>query len=105
MDYLGDHYRVYYTVYRVMLESDVRFEHILWMMGLWNLGEVLEIFSTSVVTRRLICFGDRRFCHYYMEVKGRLASRQVGTLLYEDPRAYGDRQLPGIQSTSSTEVC
>ena len=69
LNYLREHHMVYYTVYRVMLESGARFEHVLWMIEWWNPDERVEIPGTSIVTRRLVCFDDRGFCRYYMGLR------------------------------------
>ena len=69
LDYLRKNHKVYYTVYRVMLESGIHFEHILAMIELWNPGEKVEIPGTSIVTRRLVCFEDKGFCRYYMGLR------------------------------------
>jgi len=70
MDYLREHQMVYYTIYRVMLESGTRFEYILRIIELRNPSEAVETSRTSVVTRRLVSFDDKGFCHYYMGLRG-----------------------------------
>jgi intergrase/recombinase len=69
MDYLRERHRVYYAVYRVMLESGARFEHVLRMIELWNPDDTVEIPGTGIVTRRLVCLDDRGFCRYYMGLR------------------------------------
>ncbi|MEB3816338.1 MAG: hypothetical protein LRS46_00125 [Desulfurococcales archaeon] len=65
IDYLREHHPLYYVVYRVMLESGARFEHVLLMLEKWSSTETIEIHGTSIVTRRLACV-DSSFCRYYM---------------------------------------
>jgi len=43
LEFLRSKHAVYYTVYRVMLESGARFEHVLKMIEAWNPDEVVEI--------------------------------------------------------------
>ncbi len=66
LEYLREHYQLYYLVYKLMLESGARFEHVLRMLEEWRPGERVEIPGTSIVTRRLVCFSERGFCRYYM---------------------------------------
>ncbi|WP_338252532.1 integrase [Pyrodictium abyssi] len=69
LEYLKDRHKVYYTVYRVMLESGARFEHVLRMIETWSPRERVEIPGTNIVTRRLVCFDDKGFCRYYMGLR------------------------------------
>jgi len=70
LDYLKQHHIIYYTIYRIMLESGARFEHVLKMIGSWSPNEVVEIPGTGIETERLVCFEDRGFCRYYMGLRG-----------------------------------
>jgi intergrase/recombinase len=69
LEYLREHHMVYYAVYRIMLESGARFEHVLRMIELWNPDERVEIPGTSIVTERLICLEEQGFCRYYMGLR------------------------------------
>lgn len=68
--YLKQHHQTYYTIYRVMLESGARFEHVLKMIAEWNPKENVDIPGTGIVTERLACFEGRGFCRYYMGLRG-----------------------------------
>jgi len=69
MDYLREQHSLYYVVYRIMLESGARFEHVLLMLEKWSPAETVEIPGTSIVIRRLAC-ADFGFCRYYMGLRG-----------------------------------
>jgi len=69
LEFLKDKHKMYYTVYRVMLESGARFEHVLKMIGSWRPEEVVEIPGVGVETKRLVCFEDKGFCRYYMGLR------------------------------------
>jgi len=62
-------HNVYYIVYRVMLESGARFEHVLRMIETWSPSEHVEIPGVDLETRRLVCFEDKGFCRYYMGLR------------------------------------
>jgi len=68
--YLKQHHQTYYTIYRVMLESGARFEHVLKMIAEWSPRETVEIPGTGIVTERLTCFEGRGFCRYYIGLRG-----------------------------------
>ena len=70
LDYLKQHHKIYYMIYRVMLESGARFEHTLRMIAEWSPDETIEIPGSAIVTKRLVCFEDRGFCRYYMGLRG-----------------------------------
>jgi len=70
LEFLRSRHPAYYAVYRVMLESGARFEHVLKMIGSWNPDEVVEIREINLETKRLVCFNDRGFCRYYMGLRG-----------------------------------
>lgn len=44
-----------------MLESGIRFEHILKILSNWRPSEYLEIPNTGMELKRLECFNDRSF--------------------------------------------
>ena len=68
--FLKEKHRLYYTIYRVMLESGARFEHVLKMFENWSPRETIEIPGLNIVTKRLVCFEDEGFCRYYMGLRG-----------------------------------
>jgi len=70
LELLKAKHRVYYVVYRAMLESGARFEHILRMVESWDPSDTVEIPGVNIETRRLVCFEDRGFCRYYMGLRG-----------------------------------
>jgi len=70
LEFLKNEHQTYYIVYRVMLESGARFEHVLKMIEEWNPDEVIEIPNVGIESSRLVCFEDRGFCRYYMGLKG-----------------------------------
>ena len=67
--HLKRHHTIYYTIYRAMLESGARFEHVLKMLEQWSPQERIEIPGTGIITERLVCFEDKSFCRYYMGLK------------------------------------
>ena len=70
LEFLGEKHQLYYTIYRVMLESGARFEHVLKMFEGWSPEEIIEVPGLDIVTKRLVCFEDRSFCRYYMGLRG-----------------------------------
>ncbi|MCD6084477.1 MAG: integrase [Desulfurococcales archaeon] len=68
--FLKEKHQLYYTIYKAMLESGARFEHVLRMFEKWNPSEVIEIPGLNIITKRLVCFEDRGFCRYYMGLRG-----------------------------------
>jgi len=68
LEFLRSKHPVYYTVYRIMLESGARFEHVLKMIESWNPEEVVEIPGVGIETKRLVCFDT--FCKYFMGLRG-----------------------------------
>jgi len=70
LEYLRQHHQAYYTIYRVMLESGARFEHVLKMIAEWSPSETVEVPGTGILSKRLVCFEERRFCRYYMGLRG-----------------------------------
>ncbi|MEM0297788.1 integrase [Desulfurococcus sp.] len=70
LEFLRERHKVYYIVYRVMLESGTRLEHTLKMIEEWNPSEVVEVPGVGLETKRLVCFEKEGFCRYYMGLKG-----------------------------------
>ena len=70
MDYLRENHEFYYLVYRLMLEGGLRLSHALHLIENYNPNELVEIPGVGLETARLVCFGDRGFCRYYVEVRG-----------------------------------
>lgn len=70
LELLGENHPVYYTVYRVMIESGARYTHVLRMIESWDPGGTVEIPGVGVTTERLVCPGDKGFCRYYMGLRG-----------------------------------
>ncbi|MHC1628064.1 MAG: integrase [Candidatus Nezhaarchaeales archaeon] len=68
MDHLRERHPLYYTIYRIMLESGARSEHVLLMLENWSPNETIEVPGSSIITKRLVC-GDG-FCRYYMGLRG-----------------------------------
>ncbi|MEM0066434.1 MAG: integrase [Sulfolobales archaeon] len=68
LEFLKENHRLYYTVYRVMLESGARFEHVLETIRTWNPRETVVIESIDLETERLVCFD--KFCRYYLGLRG-----------------------------------
>ncbi|ADM28749.1 integrase protein [Ignisphaera aggregans DSM 17230] len=68
-EFLKNNHQVYYTIYRAMLESGARFEHVLKMIESWSPNEVIEIPGIGIETKRLVCFEDKGFCRYYMGLR------------------------------------
>jgi len=70
LEFLKSRHPVYYTVYRIMLESGARFEHVLKMIESWSPEEVVEIPGVGIETKRLVCFEEKAFCRYYVGLRG-----------------------------------
>jgi len=70
LELLESRHQAYYAIYRVMLESGARFEHVLRMSETWSPGDIIEIPGVGVETRRLVCFESKGFCRYYMGLRG-----------------------------------
>lgn len=69
-NYLKEKHQTYYTLYKIMLESGARFEHILKIVVEWRPDEIVEIPNIGIATKRLMCFEDKGFCRYYMGLRG-----------------------------------
>jgi intergrase/recombinase len=68
--YLREHHELYYLVYRLMLEGELRLSHALLLIKSFNSGELVEIPGVGLETTRLVCFHDKGFCRYYVDLKG-----------------------------------
>ncbi|MEM0237670.1 MAG: integrase, partial [Desulfurococcus sp.] len=70
LGFLREKHKVYYAVYRAMLESGARLEHVLKMIETWRPSEVVEVPGVGLETKRLVCFEKEGFCRYYIGLKG-----------------------------------
>ncbi|MEM0235986.1 integrase [Thermofilum sp.] len=70
LNFLREHHELYYVLYRLMLESGARFEHVLEMLRSWSPGKMVFIESIELETEKLVCFEDRGFCRYYLGLRG-----------------------------------
>jgi len=70
MGYLREKHKLYYLVYRLMLEGGLRLSHALYLIENCNPREIVEIPGVGLETTRLICFEDKRFCRYYVGLRG-----------------------------------
>ncbi|MCD6301829.1 MAG: integrase [Staphylothermus sp.] len=68
MEFLRENHTTYYILYRLMLESGIRFFHALELLASWNPEELVKIKGINVETKRLVCFEDKGFCRYYMGI-------------------------------------
>ncbi|MFZ8824862.1 MAG: integrase [Desulfurococcales archaeon] len=62
-------HRVYYLLYRIMLEGGLRLSHAMHIIRTFNPEEVVEINGLDTETKRLACFEDKGFCRYYVGLK------------------------------------
>jgi intergrase/recombinase len=62
-------HRVYYLLYRIMLEGGLRLSHAMHIIRTFNPEEVVEINGLDTETKRLVCFEERGFCRYYVGVR------------------------------------
>jgi len=69
MHFLKEKHKVYYTIYRLMLEGGLRLSHALHVVATFNPNEVVEIPEIHLETPRLVCFEDRGFCRYYVGIR------------------------------------
>jgi len=70
LNHLKINHQTYYTIYRVMIESGARYEHVLKMIEYWRPSEIIEIPGPRIITERLKLFKNDGFCRYYMGLKG-----------------------------------
>ncbi len=69
IEFLKNSKNYYYIVYRLMLESGIRFTHALELLSTWNADEFVYIKEIELETKRLVCFEDKGFCRYYLGVR------------------------------------
>jgi intergrase/recombinase len=69
MQFLMQKHRIYYTIYRLMLEGGLRLSHALHLVAMFSPSEVVEIPEIHLETSRLVCFQDKGFCRYYVGVR------------------------------------
>jgi len=69
VEHLRRSHRLYYAIYRLMLESGARLSHALLMLENWRPEERVEIPGTSIAAQRLVCFSAEGFCRYYMGLR------------------------------------
>jgi intergrase/recombinase len=62
-------HRIYYLLYRIMLEGGLRLSHAMHIIRTFNPEEVVEINRLDTETKRLVCFEERGFCRYYVGVR------------------------------------
>lgn len=65
LNFLKENHEVYYTIYRLMLESGMRRDHAVKLIETWNPEEDVEVYEME--TRRLVTFSG--FSRYYMGLK------------------------------------
>jgi len=70
MDYLREKHKLYYLVYRLMLEGGLRLSHALYLIKNYSPRELVEIPGIGLETTRLVCFEDKGFCRYYLGLRG-----------------------------------
>jgi len=70
MSYLRERHRLYYLVYRLMLEGGLRLSHALYLIETYSPRELVEIPGVWMETTRLVCFKDKGFCRYYVGLRG-----------------------------------
>ncbi len=75
--YLRKHHEKYYILYRVLLESGAREEHILEMIKTWNPEEKVFVKPLNRFEKRLFC--SESFCRYYL---GKLEGRKQQGWVY-----------------------
>jgi intergrase/recombinase len=69
MHFLMEKHKVYYAIYRLMLEGGLRLSHALHVVATFNPSEVVEIPEIRLETSRLVCFQGKGFCRYYIGVR------------------------------------
>ena len=70
LEQLRAEHELYYTVYRLMLESGCRLHHALRLLESWSPSEVVEVPGVELVTPRLVVFEERGFARYYLGLRG-----------------------------------
>lgn len=66
--YLKTRHKVYYALYKLLLESGARLEHALRMLAEWTPNQQVEIPGYGF-TPRLVCLEDKGFCRYYLGLR------------------------------------
>jgi intergrase/recombinase len=69
MHFLMEKHKVYYVIYRLMLEGGLRLSHALHVVATFSPSEVVEIPEIQLETSRLVCFQGKGFCRYYIGVR------------------------------------
>jgi intergrase/recombinase len=59
----------YFLIYRLMLEGGLRLSHALRLVESFKPDEVVEVNGLDIDTPRLVCFGERGFCRYYVGLR------------------------------------
>jgi intergrase/recombinase len=75
--YLREHHEKYYILYRVLIESGARLEHVLEMINTWNPEERVFVKPLNRIEKRLFC--SESFCRYYL---GKLEGRKQQGWVY-----------------------
>jgi intergrase/recombinase len=70
MNALEESHRLYYLIYKLMLEGGLRLSHALLLIESFSPREFVEIPGVGIETARLACFHDKGFCRYYVGVRG-----------------------------------
>jgi intergrase/recombinase len=68
MNTLRESHKLYYLVYRLMLEGGLRLSHAIHLVENYNPREIVEINGLEIDTPRLVCFYDKGFCEYYVGI-------------------------------------
>jgi intergrase/recombinase len=69
MNTLRESHKLYYLVYRLMLEGGLRLSHAIYIVENYGPGEVVEINGLGIDTPRLVCFYNKGFCRYYVGIR------------------------------------
>jgi intergrase/recombinase len=70
LKYLEENHKLYYLIYRLMLEGGLRLSHALLLIESFSPRELVEMPGVGLETTRLVCFHNRGFCRYYVGVRG-----------------------------------
>ncbi len=69
IQFLKGNHKVYYAIYRLMLDGGIRVMHALKLIETWKPNEKIEIPEIDLITDRLVVFQDKGFCRYYLGLK------------------------------------
>jgi intergrase/recombinase len=69
MHFLMEKHKVYCTIYRLMLEGGLRLSQALHVVATFSPSEVVEIPEICLEAPRLVCFQDKGFCRYYVDIR------------------------------------